>query len=107
MSVTPEDVVGTVTLAESAPPPVVAAPPLAEVRLPLLDRELSWIEFNRRVLGEAENPGVPLLERLKFLSIAAHNLDEFLMIRVGEVRDIIAARAGPIAHNEEKLEVIR
>ncbi|HEX7193124.1 MAG TPA: polyphosphate kinase 1, partial [Thermoanaerobaculia bacterium] len=88
-------------------PAVVPAPPLAEVRLPLFDREMSWIEFNRRVLGEAQNPEVPLLERLKFLSIAAHNLDEFLMIRVGEVRDIIAAQAGPTAQHVEKLDVIR
>src|SRR5690242_21937548 len=97
MSVNPEDIVGTATPNESTR--AVPPPPLAEVRPPLFDREMSWIEFNRRVLGEAQNPGVPLLERLKFLSIAAHNLDEFLMIRVGEVRDIIAAQAAPTAQH--------
>jgi polyphosphate kinase len=60
------------------------------------NRELSWLMFNRRVLKEAEDLTVPLMERLKFLAIFQSNLDEFYMIRVGSLSDIARLKQAPI-----------
>ncbi|MGH7214867.1 MAG: RNA degradosome polyphosphate kinase, partial [Tepidisphaeraceae bacterium] len=73
----------------AAPPTLTSPPPASAGASPFFNRELSWLEFNRRVLAEAESADAPLLERAKFLSITASNLDEFLMVRVGGIRQLI------------------
>ncbi|NBV42745.1 polyphosphate kinase 1, partial [bacterium] len=71
----------------------------------LYNREISWLSFNARVLQEAENPDVPLLERLKFLGIFSSNLDEFFRVRVASLRRAVALKI-TLPHYEEKPEKV-
>ena len=73
------------------------APPAPDLRDPALyvNRELSWLDFNRRVLALARDEAMPLLERCKFMAITSSNLDEFFMVRVASVLDALEAGRKP------------
>ncbi|MGE5610720.1 MAG: polyphosphate kinase 1, partial [Bacillota bacterium] len=102
-------------LATSTSPP---QPPKITTTLPLearsasqppevefLDRDLGWLEFNRRVLHEAIDERTPLLERVRFLGIFTSNLDEFFMKRVGRLKRLVAP--GVVSRNTEEMAPAR
>src|SRR5207249_11700688 len=76
-----------------------------------INRELSWIEFNRRVFAEAQDKRHPLLERVKFLSIFDSNLDEFIMIRLAGIKDQLAAHVTSLSPDgltaEQQMATVR
>jgi polyphosphate kinase len=101
----------TLSLPEPSDPGTVTPPIRLDDPSLYLNRELSWLEFNRRVLHEALDERTPLLERVKFLAIFSANLDEFFQVRVAGVREQVAARVlehvGEALSPAQQLDAIR
>src|SRR3989442_4006504 len=92
---------------------VIVATSATELEQPdlYINRELSWIEFNRRVFEQAQDSRHPLLERVKFISIFENNLDEFIMIRLAGIKDQIVSHKTVLSPDgrtaEQQLAAIR
>src|SRR6266550_7520066 len=82
---------------EADAPELVDLPALGGEESRYLNRELSWLDFNARVLALAEDPEIPVLERAKFCAIFSQNLDEHFQVRVAGLKDQLAAGLGATA----------
>src|SRR5438477_3192992 len=89
----PETATNIIQLPESAEPPAV---PRFSAPENFINRELSWLEFNRRVLEEAQDATQPLIERVKFLTIFSSNLDEFFEIKVAGIKQQIESETSDV-----------